>query len=77
MLANSFREDSLLDISCEKKADIRMKTKEQLQKQSPTPTMATEFSIHELNCAIRQLKNKKTPGMAGISNETIHHRKCG
>ena len=71
LLADSFREDSLLDISREKQADIRMKTKEQLQKQSPTPSMTSEFSICELNCAIRQLKNKKAPGKDGISNEKL------
>ena len=58
LLADSFREDSLLDISREKQADIRMKTKEQLQKQSPVPSMTFEFYIHELNCAIRQLKKR-------------------
>ena len=73
LLADSFREDSLLDISREKQADIRMKTKKQLQKQSPSPSMTSEFSIHELNCAIRQLKNKKDPGKDGISNEMIRH----
>ena len=73
LLADSFREESLLDISREKQADIRMKTKEQLQKQSPTPSMTSEFSIHELNCAIRQLKNKKASGKDGISNEMIRH----
>ena len=50
-----------------------MKTKEQLQKQSPTPSMTSEFSIHELKCAIRQLKNKKAPGKDDISNEMIRH----
>ena len=59
LLADSFRENSLLYISREKQEDIRMKTKEQLQKQSPTPSMISEFSIDELNCAIRQLKKKK------------------
>ena len=73
LLADSFREDSLLGISREKQADIRMKTKEQLQKQSPTPSMTSEFSIHELNCTIRQLKNKKATGKDGISNEMIRH----
>ena len=56
LLEDNFREDSLLDISREKQADIRMKTKEQLQKPPPIPSMTSEFSIHELNCAIRQLK---------------------
>ena len=37
LLADSFQEDSLLDISREKQVGIRMKTQEQLQKQSPTP----------------------------------------
>ena len=73
LLADSFREDSLLDISREKQAEIRMKTKEQLQKQSPTPSMTSEFSIYELNCATRQLKNKKAPGNDGISSEMIRH----
>ena len=40
----------------ERKANIRTKTKEQLQKQSPAPRMASEFSIHELSCALKQLK---------------------
>ena len=35
--------------------------------------MTSEFFIHELNCAIRQLKNKKAPGKDGISNEMIRH----
>ena len=35
--------------------------------------MTSEFSIHELNCAIRQLKNKKAPGKDGIFNEMIRH----
>ena len=73
LLADSFREDSLLDISREKQADIRMKTKEQLQKQSPTPSMTSEFSINELNCAIRQLKTRKPQWKDGISNEMILH----
>ena len=61
LLADSFREESLLDISREKQADIRMKTKKQVQKQSPAPSMTSEFSIHELNCAIRQLKKQESP----------------
>ena len=74
LLADSFREDSLLDISRANRANIRIKTKEQLQKQFPTPSMTSEFSIHELNCAIRQLKKtKKAPGRNGISNEMIHN----
>ena len=73
LLADNFQEDSLLDISREKQADIRMKTNEQLQKQSPTPSMTSEFSIHELNCAIRQLNNKKASGEDGISNKMIRH----
>ena len=73
LLADSFREDRLFDISREKQVDIRMKTKEQLQKQFPTPSMTSDFSIHELNCAIRQLKNKKAQGKDGISNEMILH----
>ena len=39
LLADSFQENILLDISMDKQADIRMK----------------KFSIHELNFAIRQL----------------------
>ena len=40
--------------------------------------MASEFSIHELNCAIKQLKKIlkkffKAPGKDGISNEMICH----
>ena len=41
--------------------------------------MTSEFSIHELNCAIRHPKNKqkknkkKTSGKDGISNEMTHH----
>ena len=73
LLADSFRENSLLDISREKQADIRMKTKEQLHKQSPTTSMTSVFSIHELNCSIRQPKNKKAPGKDGISSEMIRH----
>ena len=73
LLADSSREDSLLDISREKQADIRIKTKEQLQKQSATPIMTSEFSIHELNCATRQPKTKKAPGKDDISSETIRH----
>ena len=73
LLADSFWEDSLLYISREKQADIRMKTKEQLQKQSPASSMASEFSIHKLNCTIRHLKNTKSPGKDGISNEIILH----
>ena len=62
LLADSFREDSLLDISREKQPDIRMKTKEQLQKQFPTPSVTSKFSIHELNCIIRQLNSRKPQG---------------
>ena len=35
--------------------------------------MTSEFSIQELNCAIRRLKHKKTPGKDDFSNEVIHH----
>ena len=86
LLVGSFRGDSLFDISREKQTNIRMKTKEQLQKYSQTPSMASEFSIHELNCVIRQLKKnkkkktktttttaRKPQGRMVFSNEMIRH----
>ena len=57
----------------EKTVEVRMKTKEDLRKQAPSASMTDDFTIHELNSAIRQLKTKKTPGKDEVTNEMIRH----
>ena len=59
-----FPKDSLFDIS---------KGKTRRHQNEDQGTTTSEFSIQEMNCAIRQLKNKKAPGKDGISNEIIRH----
>ena len=73
LLADKFQQDSFLDVPREKTTNIRMKTKDELRKQTPTPSMTSKLTIQELNCAIRQLKMKKSPGKDGITNEMIRH----
>ncbi|KAK7115386.1 hypothetical protein V1264_001263 [Littorina saxatilis] len=74
LLAENFREDSLLEVPREKIAEVRMRMKEELRKQQQTSAcMTDDFTIHELKSSTRQLKNKKAPGKDGITNEMIRH----
>ena len=71
VLADSFSLNSTLNVPRERIADIRCETKSELRRNTADPSMVNPFSIHELKDATRKLKNKKSPGKDGITNEMI------
>ena len=73
LLAETFKENSTLEIPREKIADIRQKIKQEARHQDTRDCMTTEFTMYELNKAILKLKSKKAPGPDGITNEMIKH----
>jgi len=73
LLANSFKEDSLLEVPQERRDDVRRETREKIKSQLPSQSMCEPFTSHELNASIKQLKSKKAPGKDGITNEMIKH----
>ena len=81
LLAETFRENSHLDVTREKTAEVRRNKKNELRKLTPSTAMTAEFTIQELNHAIGKLKNKKAPGKDNITNEMVkqlskHAKEC-
>ena len=71
ILATNFSQNSSLNIPREQVADMRNETRHERRKAAGSPSMSQPFSTHELKDAIRKLKNKKSPGKDGITNEMI------
>ena len=72
ILATNFSQNSSLNIPREQVADMRNETRHERRKAAGSPSMSQPFSTHELKDAIRKLKNKKSPGKDGITNEMIN-----
>ena len=73
LLAENFKQDSILNPTRDKTAKVRKSIKQELREQTTNPTMTDLFSTSELTDSIRRLKNKKSPGKDGITNEMIGH----
>ena len=73
LLAENFKQDSILNPTRDKTAKVRKNIKQELREQTTNPTMTDLFSTSELTDSIRRLKNKKYPGKDGITNEMIGH----
>ena len=73
LLAETFRENSELEVPREKTTEIQQKIKFEREKEPTNNCMTENFSMNELNSAIKKLKNKKSPGIDGITNEMIKH----
>ena len=73
LLAENFKQDSILNPTRDKTAKVTTNIKQELREQTTNPTMTDLFSTSELTDSIRRLKNKKYPGKDGITNEMIGH----
>ena len=71
ILAENFRNDSLLDIPRDRAAEVRNQVKQASSIATACPLMTADFSILELQDACRRLKTRKAPGKDGITNEMI------
>ena len=58
LLAETFKENSSLEIPREKAANIRQRIKQEAKKQEAVDSMESEFTMFEINKAIHKLKNK-------------------
>ena len=73
LLAETFKENSSLEIPREKAANMRQRIKQEAKKQETVDSMESDFTMFEMNKAIQKLKNKKAPGPDKITNEMIKH----
>ena len=73
ILAETFKENSQLEVPREKTAEVRQQIKNECRRNEASDCMTADFTMYELNSAINKLKNKKSPGSDGISNEMIKH----
>ena len=71
ILATNFSQNSTLNIPRERVAEMRNDTRNEHRKTRETPSMTQPFTVHELKDATRKLKNKKSPGKDGVTNEMI------
>ena len=70
-LAEGFQQDCSLDIPRRRAAEVREQMKQENKEATNNPTMTEEFTIVELNEAIKHLKAKKAPGKDMITNEMV------
>ena len=74
LLANTFQTDSTIKVPPQRGKEVKAQLQTELQQQAdPCSSMTTDFTIAELNDAIRRLKSGKSPGKDGICNEMIKH----
>ena len=71
VFADNFQEDSTLNIPREREAEVRNEIRQELRKAAPSVLMTDDFTLQELNAAVRRLKNRKSPGKDGVTNEMI------
>ena len=70
ILTDAFQEVSKLEMPKERIKVVDAAKKENLS-HPPQDCMTKDFTVQELNWAIKRLKTKKVPGKDGITNETI------
>ncbi|XP_070182474.1 uncharacterized protein [Littorina saxatilis] len=71
--ANSYASESHLNVGAEKQREARKEQRERRNNKASPEAMEAPFTHQELRQALRKLKNKKSPGPDGISNEMLNH----
>ena len=71
ILAENFKDNSLLDIPRDRAAEVRNQVKHAASIATASQLMTADFTIQELQDACRRLRTKKSPGKDGITNEMI------
>jgi ribonuclease HI len=74
--ANSYANESSIDVGADKQREARKEQRERRNQKANPEIMEAPLSHHELCRALRKLKNKKSPGPDGISNEMLAHLGC-
>lgn len=73
ILAEGYAQESTNNVKKERRNEIKQKIKEERKRQEGSEEYNKDFTIGELNKAIRQLKKRKSPGPDGVTNEMIQH----
>ena len=75
VFAKQYAAVSTIEISQNRVREVRQESRELTeQHQGPSPKcMSDPFHIRELNLAIKKLKNKKAPGVDGVTNDMLKH----
>ena len=71
ILAENFKDNSLLDIPRDRAAEVRNQVKHAASIATASQLMTADFTIQELQDACRRLRTRKSPGKDGITNEMI------
>ena len=71
ILAENFKDNSLLDIPRDRAAEVRNQVKHAASIATASQLMTADFTIQELQDACGRLRTKKSPGKDGITNEMI------
>lgn len=74
LLADVFEDESTIKVPTQRKKEVERQLQDKIRQQTNfSPPMTSDFTMAELNDAIRRLKSKKSPGKDGICNEMIKH----
>ena len=74
LLADIFADESTNKAPTQRRKDVERQLQEKTQQQTNfSPPMTSDFTMAELNDAIKRLKTKKAPGKDGVCNEMIKH----
>ena len=74
LLAETFQDDSTTKVSPERREEVAKQLQNLQSEQTTTPqSMSSDFTLAELEDAIKRLRNKKAPGKDGVCNEMIRH----
>ena len=75
VFAKQYEAVSTIEVNQDRIREVRQETRLlDEQQEGPTPNcMSDPFHMRELNLAIKKLKNKKSPGADGITNEMLKH----
>ena len=73
-LAETFRDDSTTKVPPQRREEVAQQLLSHYRQQTTAPqSMTSEFTLAELEDAIKRLRNKKAPGKDGVTNEMIKH----
>ena len=74
LLADAFEDESTIKVPIQRRKEVVQQLQEKTRQQSNlSPSQTSDFTMTELNDAIKRLKNKKAPGKDGVCNEMIKH----
>ena len=76
LLAKTYAKESDITMTTTQMKEARREQKETSSRATPQDSMKNSITLPELENALKHLKNKKSPGPDGITNEMLKHTCC-